>query len=497
MKKLLLVLALLFAPSLAWGQCNGVFPANTVCGSVLGGAPGSTAGVFPAGNNTWTGRQTFNYTPVFDLASNTMAVALFFPNPTITVPAGDIYHDIRMSSASGASPTITIGAGGLYSSIYVNPIIGSGSSVSSNGYGAVLQATNAGSGAVKGIHGGCFGSGSSTGTCIGVNLQIQPVSTQGYTSGTFASLTSSGVNNLAAAYGVESNGDQYFCALCNAIASLPIGTDFIRWWQSGSSAAGANFLNLLDTDGATSRFKVAKNGATTINGNTTIGSVAGTIALDVNANANAASVPAPTSGAQARIVGADGTGNALSFDSFGSNNSLSMRRADGTAVSKTGLVANDIIGNVAFNGWTSAAAYSGNAVVVNAFATETWSGSANGASYKIRTTKNTTTALADAQIVDGFGHIQQGSIAPTSVSTCGTGAIVANSTDAAGQVNATGATACTLNFGNPYASAPNCVLTDNTSAVALKGVPSTGSLVVTGLTSGDTFTHICFAKVGG
>jgi hypothetical protein len=40
MKKLLLTLALLFAPSLAWGQCNGSFPSNTVCGTVAGGIPG-------------------------------------------------------------------------------------------------------------------------------------------------------------------------------------------------------------------------------------------------------------------------------------------------------------------------------------------------------------------------------------------------------------------------------------------------------------------------
>ena len=36
MKKLLLALALLFAPSVAWAQCNGTFPNNTVCGNVTG-----------------------------------------------------------------------------------------------------------------------------------------------------------------------------------------------------------------------------------------------------------------------------------------------------------------------------------------------------------------------------------------------------------------------------------------------------------------------------
>lgn len=40
MKKLILALALLFAPTLAFGQCNGVYTAGQVCGSVAGGIPG-------------------------------------------------------------------------------------------------------------------------------------------------------------------------------------------------------------------------------------------------------------------------------------------------------------------------------------------------------------------------------------------------------------------------------------------------------------------------
>jgi hypothetical protein len=39
MKKLLLALALLLAPSMAFAQCNGVFPANKVCGTIVGGLP--------------------------------------------------------------------------------------------------------------------------------------------------------------------------------------------------------------------------------------------------------------------------------------------------------------------------------------------------------------------------------------------------------------------------------------------------------------------------
>lgn len=40
MKKLILALALLLAPSLAWAQCNGVYAAGQACGSVAGGIPG-------------------------------------------------------------------------------------------------------------------------------------------------------------------------------------------------------------------------------------------------------------------------------------------------------------------------------------------------------------------------------------------------------------------------------------------------------------------------
>lgn len=43
MKKIILALALLFAPTLAWGQCNGVFAAGAVCGSAAGGVPGPAA----------------------------------------------------------------------------------------------------------------------------------------------------------------------------------------------------------------------------------------------------------------------------------------------------------------------------------------------------------------------------------------------------------------------------------------------------------------------
>lgn len=79
MKKLLVALALLFAPSAAWAQCNGVFPNNTICGNVSGagalpkpvpnsaltGVPGGTSGQTQYNN----GGTTFGgYTPSGDVA---------------------------------------------------------------------------------------------------------------------------------------------------------------------------------------------------------------------------------------------------------------------------------------------------------------------------------------------------------------------------------------------------------------------------------------------
>lgn len=226
------------------------------------------------GANTWSGQNTYlstapqvvnsrttvNYTPVFDLAGGALSVATLYPNISITVPAAANWADIRFTAGAGTSPTWTVGAGSIATNICCAPIASASCDVSSNVYGSIMNATNAGPGTVKGIHGGVFGSGTSTGVLVCFNGQVQPVATQGATIAFFSSLTSSGVNNKAVGLGIESNGDQYGIGIGNTISALPIGTDYIRWWQAASSAAGANFLNLLASDGVTTNFKVDKFG---------------------------------------------------------------------------------------------------------------------------------------------------------------------------------------------------------------------------------------------
>lgn len=64
--------------------------------------------------------------------------------------------------------------------------------------------------------------------------------------------------------------------------------------------------------------------------------------------------------------------------------------------------------------------------------------------------------------------------------------------DLVGTCTAAAATTCTVTFTTNYGSAPVCTVTDQTSIVALKALPSTSSLVIT--TSGsssDVFSYIC------
>jgi hypothetical protein len=112
------------------------------------------------------------------------------------------------------------------------------------------------------------------------------------------------------------------------------------------------------------------------------------------------------------------------------------------------------------------------------------------------------------QVSDGLGslhtvigmdlnqHVEFGTTAPASVSSCGSGSLDSNSTDITGGATATGATACTVNFASSYSSAPNCIVSDNTTANSLKVALATGSFTVSGLTSGDHFSWFCAGKSG-
>jgi hypothetical protein len=135
MKKIILALALALAPSLAFGQCNGVFPANTLCGNLSASpappaafsasgtvvGPGSSvvndiatyantggtqikdSGVLISNvpllgsNNTYTGTNTFNNT-----VSGTGVTSLFASPPAIGGTAAAAGSFTTLSSSGNA-----------------------------------------------------------------------------------------------------------------------------------------------------------------------------------------------------------------------------------------------------------------------------------------------------------------------------------------------------------------------------------------------------------
>lgn len=212
------------------------------------------AGSFPsltANNTHTTSRQIFNYTPVYDLASSVLATSISIPlnATTQTVAANNQFNYIRLSQINGSDVTFTVGVNGLAEGIYSSLTSGSGSDATSNVYGMVSQVTNAGPGTAKGIHTAAIASGTTTGNLVAANMQIQPAATTVTAWGGFSSLTSSGVNDKAVGFGIESSGDRYSIAVGNVVAALPVGTAFYRAWMSSASSTNARAFQVSNNAG--------------------------------------------------------------------------------------------------------------------------------------------------------------------------------------------------------------------------------------------------------
>lgn len=93
--------------------------------------------------------------------------------------------------------------------------------------------------------------------------------------------------------------------------------------------------------------------------------------------------------------------------------------------------------------------------------------------------------------------IASGASAPA-LTSCGTGALGAGSSDTAGDVTATGSATCTLTFGVPFATAPSCTFTDLTApSRAFTVVVAAATITLASMTSGDKVSYICIGKAGG
>lgn len=84
------------------------------------------------------------------------------------------------------------------------------------------------------------------------------------------------------------------------------------------------------------------------------------------------------------------------------------------------------------------------------------------------------------------------------LTSCGTGTLATGSSDMAGEFTATGATGCTLTFASAYATAPSCVVTEETVNTAARTTTVTATtIVVASGTSGSKYSYVCMAKAGG
>lgn len=103
---------------------------------------------------------------------------------------------------------------------------------------------------------------------------------------------------------------------------------------------------------------------------------------------------------------------------------------------------------------------------------------------------NTTVQSGTSGVQDTFG-------ADVTVGTCGTGTVTAGSKNVAGNITATGATACTVIFNTSptFTNKPFCVVSPESGSIPTVVVNTTVSVTVTGLTSGATFNYICRGRI--
>jgi hypothetical protein len=89
-----------------------------------------------------------------------------------------------------------------------------------------------------------------------------------------------------------------------------------------------------------------------------------------------------------------------------------------------------------------------------------------------------------------------GTAAPT-VTTCGTGAVTAHSTNFSGEITPTGATACTVTFGAPnFTNQPFCVITvEGATITDYVSAISVSAFTVSGLASSEKFMYTCSGGV--
>ncbi len=266
MKKLLIALALLLAPTAASAQCNGNFPPNSLCGSVAGGPPGQvsvssfafglvvgvstiasgvngdilydnngllgilattgTGNVVLQNSPTFTGSVTFPDAATWSSSGIVGGVASL--STSVTVP--QIYggtlsgSSLILSSTSNGSPsgdTLALHA----SSVVVNTINGAGTAILQigNGDASVLRFTNATSGTIS-VQPPTGALGTAVLTLPDVTDTFAAIAAaQTFTNKTFTSSTNV-LGGVTTTLGSDATGDIYYRNSGGVLTRLGIGS---------------------------------------------------------------------------------------------------------------------------------------------------------------------------------------------------------------------------------------------------------------------------------
>ncbi len=125
-------------------------------------------------------------------------------------------------------------------------------------------------------------------------------------------------------------------------------------------------------------------------------------------NKNTATLPASISGTVAQFGGVDGISARILLDTFATQGILTIRRANGTAVARSGLLINEVIAGFAGYGAYDVTNYSsGQRAAVNLATSEAWSATNQGTEVRVLTTPNGSTTVRQSAT---FG--QDGSFTP-------------------------------------------------------------------------------------
>jgi hypothetical protein len=212
--------------------------------------------------------------------------------------------------------------------------------------------------------------------------------------------TTSGTSALAA-FGAStaSGGGSFGAGSAGLSTAILAGRIFVN---AGSTALVLNTattqpLIIGYNNGEVARFQ---NGLSI---GTTTDPGAGRLSIDANSVA-----PLSTGGnAGFQITSANATLASIYQDVYGASATLVFRRLDGTGASPTGVVANDVMGTVVANGWTSSAAFGGGPSI-RFTAVDTYTNTANGSMIQFLTIPTGTTTLTEIMRLQASGGMSLG-----------------------------------------------------------------------------------------